>query len=209
MATAKEIDRHQPLRFDSEEEFTEWCDEDTNAEYVDGEVIIMPSPAALVNERLLSWLGSLLGMFIEKNDLGSLFCAGHCQVRLRPRLRRNPDIVFVAQDYSPLLRETYIDGAPDLIVEFVSPESTVRYWHDKFKNYEAAGVREYWIIDSHLQRVDVNALGKDGRFHLVEEKDGKVFSKVLSGFWIKPSWLWQSPLPRVTDVAKEIGIILG
>lgn len=201
----KKADQTQPPRFHNEEEFAAWCDEDSRAEYVDGEVI-MPTPASIEHERTLTWLSSLLTNFVEKNDLGILLGAGHAQVRLRPGLRRNPDIIFLAKERLRLLRKTYIEGAPDLIVEFVSSESTVRDWHDKFQDYEAAGVREYWIIDPQLQRMDANTLGEDGRFHLIEEKDGKVSSKIVPGFWLKPSWLWQEQLPRVNEVAREIGI---
>jgi Uma2 family endonuclease len=190
----------------NEEEFVAWCDEDTDAEFVDGEVI-MPTPASIEHEDMATWLCVLLRLFVELHGLGLVLGAGNSQVRLRPGLRRNPDLIFLSKDRMFLRRENDIDGAPDLIVEFVSPESTVRDWHDKFRDYEAAGVLEYWIVDPQLKRLDVYALGGDRHFHLLEESDGKIFSKVLSGFWIKLAWFWQTPLLNVYEAAREIGII--
>ena len=202
----KRADPGQPRHFDSEEEFAAWCDEDSDAEYVDGEVI-MPTPASIAHDDMLTWLSNLMRLFVDKHELGKVLGAGHVQVRLRPGLRRNPDIVFVARHRQHLLREAYIEGAPDLIVEWVSPESTVRDWHDKLQDYEAAGVREYWIIDAQLKRVELNAIGDDGRYHLVEAHDDKLRSNALTGFWIKPEWLWRESLPRVNEAAGELGLI--
>lgn len=202
----KKVDWPQPRRFDSEDEFVAWCDEDTNAEYVRGEVIMVP-PASLDHDDRLTWFGASLRLFVEKKDLGKVWSTGNIQVRLRPEIRRNPDVVFLSKERLHLSQQNHIDGAPDLVAEFVSPESTARDWHDKFQEYEAAGVREYWIIDQQLNRLDVYLLGEDGRYHLLEETDGKVFSKVLTGFWVKPNWFWQMPLPGVHEIAKEIGII--
>ncbi|MDZ7360066.1 MAG: Uma2 family endonuclease [candidate division KSB1 bacterium] len=135
-----------PPRFATEDEFEAWCDEDTKAEYLDGEVIVM-RPASTVHNSGETTLGSLIEMFVKKNALGWVSSTGNMQVRLRRGLRRVPDVVFVETSRRNIVRETYIDGAPDLVVEFVSPESTIRDWHEKYIEYETAGVREYWIID--------------------------------------------------------------
>ncbi|MDZ7262532.1 MAG: Uma2 family endonuclease, partial [candidate division KSB1 bacterium] len=64
----------------TEEEFVAWCDEDVKAEYVDGEVIVH-SPAALNHESVVTFLGGLLLLFIDKNKLGMLFSATNAQIR--------------------------------------------------------------------------------------------------------------------------------
>lgn len=200
----KEPDIEQPLHFDSEEAFEAWCDEDIRAEYLNGEVI-MHSPPGTDHEDEVSWLDALLRFFVDRNELGRLF-SSNTQLRLYAGKRRLADLAFVAKDHLDIVHPTYIDGAPDLVVEFVSEESTVRDWREKYWEYEATGVREYWVIDRRLKRMDLNMLGEDKKYVAVKEQDGKLYSKVLPGFWLKPEWFWQQPLPSVYVIAREIGI---
>jgi Uma2 family endonuclease len=201
----KEPDIAQPLLFDTEETFEAWCDEDIRAEYLNGEVI-MHSPAGSDHEDDVMWLGPLLRFFIDRNGLGRLF-GSNLQIRLNAGMRRIADLAFVTKDRLEMIHPTYLDGAPDLVVEFVSQESTVRDWREKYWEYEAAGVKEYWVIDQRLKRMDLYILGEDQKYVAAQEQDGKLFSKVVPGFWIKPEWLWQKPLPSTYEIAREIGIL--
>jgi hypothetical protein len=56
--------------------------------------------------------------------------------------------------------------------------------------------------------VECYSLGDDRRFHRVEMKDDKIDSNVLVGFYLRPSWLWQNPLPRIAGVLREMGVTL-
>ncbi|RIK72011.1 hypothetical protein DCC62_20870 [candidate division KSB1 bacterium] len=82
-----------------------------------------------------------------------------------------------------------------------------RDWHEKYIEYEAAGVREYWIIDRQQQRVAVYSLGEDRRYRAIAPEGGKIHSAVVPGFWIKLAWLWQGREFDTYAMAKEMGII--
>jgi len=190
----------------TEEEFVAWCDEDTKAEWVDGEVIVH-SPANLKHVDLAGFLNFILRGFVTSHDLGVVY-GPELQVRFASlRRRRVPDLLFVSTERMNILKATEVDGAPDLIIEIVSPDSPARDWRDKYLEYEAVGVGEYWVVDPMSQRVESYALGADGRYSLIEEKDGLVPSTVLTGFFLKPAWLWQEPLPNPLDVLKELGVL--
>ena len=105
----------------TEEQFVAWCDEDTRAEWVDGEVVMM-SPANYEHVALSRWLVNVIGLFVEQRDLGEIF--EEFQLRLpSQRRRRTPDLCFLAKDRLHLIRPTHLEGAPDLIFEIVSPDS--------------------------------------------------------------------------------------
>jgi len=195
-----------PPRFATEEEFEAWCDEDTKAEYIDGEVTVM-TPVSFEHDSGETTLGNLIDLFVKKNKLGWVSSTGHFQVRLRIGLRRSPDIVFVEKSRMDIVHKTYIDGAPDLVVEFVSPSSIIRDWHEKYIEYEAAGIPEYWLIDQPQQRATLYALGNDRRYHPILPKGGKYYSEILPGFWVKMEWFWQDSRFDTYEMAKEIGII--
>lgn len=190
----------------TEEEFVSWCDEDTNAEWVDGEVI-MPSPANLKHVDLAGFLNLVLRGFVTSRSLGVVY-GPELQVRFASlRRRRVPDLLFVSTERMHILKPTEVDGAPDLIVEIVSPDSPARDWREKYLEYEAAGVREYWVVDPMSQRFEGYTLAADGRYALIAEKDGVVYSTVLAGFFLKPAWLWQEPLPNPLDILRELGAL--
>ncbi len=189
----------------TEDEFVAWCDEDVRAEYVDGEVIVH-SPASTRHSRLTWFLGRLLHLFVEHHELGEVL-GPELQVRLRPNLRRVPDLLFVSTDRLSMVRETYVDGPPDLAVEIVSPDSVARDWREKFLEYQAAGVREYWVVDPDHRRAEFYALDDEGAYQLLPVEEGVVRSGAVPGFWLRPDWLWKDPLPGVLDLARELEIL--
>lgn len=193
-----------PISF---EDFLTWAmRHDVRAEWVDGEIILM-SPNSLEHQDVGGFLHRLLGEFVEARELGRLYYAP-VQMRLESRPSgREPDLLFVSTAHADRLRPTYVDGPADLVVEIVSPESDARDHGEKLVEYEAAGIPEYWLIDLLRQEAMLFQLGDDGRYHLTPlEADGVYRSRVLPEFWLRVPWLWQRPLPRVADVAREIGV---
>ncbi|MEK7311493.1 MAG: Uma2 family endonuclease [Chloroflexota bacterium] len=189
----------------TEEEFVEWCDEDTKAEWVDGEVIVH-SPASFRHVDLTGFLNAVMRSFALHYDLG-VVCGPEFQIRFgSPRRRRVPDILFVAKDRRDLIKSTHLEGAPDLVIEIVSQDSISRDWREKYWEYESAGVREYWIVDPKAERVEAYVLGEDKRYTQIEEKDGAIRSVILPGFYLKTEWLWPDPMPNPLMVAKELGV---
>jgi Uma2 family endonuclease len=198
------------LRPMTEEEFAAWCDEDIKAEYIDGEVIV-DTPVSRRHDELTWFLGTLLKLFVEKNELGSIH-GPELQVRLRAGLRRAPDLLFVTKERKDILQDTHVDGAPDLAIEIVSPDSEERDWREKYWEYQEAGVKEYWVIDPYSKTMAMYRLGEEGRYRRAELKQEIYRSEVVGmlgmhGFWLRPEWLWQEPLPNVLDIARELGII--
>jgi Uma2 family endonuclease len=104
------------------------------------------------------------------------------------------------------MRTHHFEGAPDLVMEIVSPDSVTRDWRDKYRDYEAAGVREYWVIDPLEQRMETFALDVNGSFGRISERDGRIESTVLPGFFLRPSWLWERTPPSAGEALREMGL---
>jgi Uma2 family endonuclease len=73
-----------------------------------------------------------------------------------------PDIVVVCD--SAKLDEQGCKGAPDLVIEILSPYSSTRDLKHKLKLYEEAGVQEYWVVDPHTGNVQVFLSDENGKY---------------------------------------------
>jgi Uma2 family endonuclease len=189
------------------EEFLDWLDEGRWAEWIAGEIILMTAPNTK-HQQISRFLVSLTQCWVEAKDLGEVFPAPF-QMKLETQSTgRMPDLLFVARKNHKKLKKNYLDGAADLVVEVISPESRKRDRNDKFYEYEEAGIREYWMIDPTLKRTEFYVLGEDKVYRPVSLDENGIFrSTVIKGLWLKVDWLWQEPLPTLMSVLKEWKLI--
>jgi len=188
----------------SYEEFLDLCDEDTLAEWVNGE-IIMTSPASRKHQEIVFFIQFVLHSYVEFNKIGKVL-DGPFQMKL-PFSGREPDIIFIHTKHLDRLEETYLDGPADTAVEIISKESISRDRDKKFIEYESGGVTEYWLIDPMRKQAEFYRIGDDNCYHPVPlDAEGKYHSEVIPGFWFKVSWLWQDPLPPVWEIRKELNL---
>jgi Uma2 family endonuclease len=199
--------RDPPAGRVSFEEYLDWADEDTLAEWVDGEIHFM-SPTSSRDQRILVFLIKVLGIWVEFHGLGEIRSETFV-MRLSGRARsgRMPDIIFIAAEHLDRLGPTYVDGPADLAIEIVSPDSVERDRVTKLDEYERGGVPEYWMLDPLHRQADFYQLGPDGRYRLVLSGPSGVYrSQVVRGFWLDVEWLWQDPLPGSLDILRELGL---
>ena len=185
------------------ERFLEWADEDTYAEWVDGEIELM-SPASVSHQDLSLFLSRVLAEYAEMSSAGKVLAAPF-QMKLTAVQRgREPDLLFISRENLSRLHRNFLDGPADLAIEIVSPESILRDRGTKYAEYEAAGVREYWILDKDTARADFFALDTGGRFQRAQPDAAGIYrSDVLAGLWINLAWFWQDPLPPMNQVRRE------
>jgi Uma2 family endonuclease len=191
-----------PISF---EEFLDWCDEDTRAEWVNGRVVLM-SPVSMEHQLLLTFLIQVVGMFVDHHELGKVFFAPFLMRLSAVPSAREPDLIFVAKEREALFQRLFLDGPADLAVEIVSRWSVRRDGRDKFREYEVAGVREYWLIDPARKSADFYTLESNGKYSAVDiGEDGLFRSRVVDGLFLRPEWLWNAP--SAMDVLRELKVI--
>jgi Uma2 family endonuclease len=187
----------------TEAEFDAWYDAqpDIQAEWSRGKVVLR-MPESLEHNDILGLLIELFRAFVRHRKLGRVFFE-RVQIRLPFPSRREPDLVFLAKDRLKLLQQAHILGAPDLVVEIVSPETVERDYREKFMEYESSGVRELWLIDPGQKTLNAHTL-KDGRYEHITEKRGRVASAVLPGFFLRAEWLWSAAEMDPAKLLKEM-----
>ncbi len=204
--TAESAARAKPSQKISYKEFLERYD-GVFAEWVEGE-IEMGMSVSRQHADDSGFLETLLRFFADARDLGKVYSAPF-QMRLADQERgREPDVLFISKSNEHRLTPQYLDGPADIAIEILSPESIGRDRGDKFVEYEAAGVREYWLIDPERKQAEFYALDDDNRYKLMfGGREGKFESSVLNGFFLQVEWLWQQPMPKVPVALKELGVL--
>ena len=154
---------------------------DERYELLDGKLILIPSPNT-AHQTVSIALGSRMHSFVKEHDLGQVFHAPF-DVLFTDTDVVQPDILFVSNEREHIRTPANIQGAPDLIVEILSPSSSRRDWRDKRGLYAEHGVKEYWIVDP-ANRIVWVLLLRDGA--LVDQgaygEGDTVASTTLEGF---------------------------
>ena len=162
--------------------------DDERYELIDGELIPMPSPKK-IHQRLILDLSWILRR-LEEMGLGELFIAPFDVILSRFNVVQ-PDLIFVSSARAHIITEDNIRGAPDLVVEILSP-STAGYDRTTKRNlYARHGVREYWLIDPYAKTITVLTLGANGyNTHAVYGEGDTLTSPTLAGFSLNLSDLF-------------------
>ncbi|MFP3154316.1 Uma2 family endonuclease [Lachnospiraceae bacterium ZAX-1] len=137
--------------------------EDVRIELIDGQIYYQAAPNR-THQKILIELSYLLQDYIKSNS-------GPCEVYPAPfAVKLNEDDkTTVEPDISVICDKSKLDnrgcnGAPDLIIEIVSPSNSEHDYILKSALYKTAGVREYWIVDHGNQMITVNLFGKENFF---------------------------------------------
>jgi Uma2 family endonuclease len=140
---------------------------DTRYEVIAGVLYEMPSPSTL-HQILVMKLILRLGSLIEATAKGILV-PSPVEVSLPEATTVvQPDLIFVGTERRNIIKQNRIEGAPDLVVEVLSP-SSIRYDRvTKFEVYETSGIPEYWILNPKTQSLEIYNL-EEGLYNLHNE----------------------------------------
>ena len=172
------------------EEFRQLPSDGKRYELVRGEVRVTPAPATR-HQALVQNLSGNLWPFVIKNKLGEVWTAP-LDVRLGEDTALQPDLIFISNARAGIIQADWIAGAPDLVVEVLSPSTTAHDRATKLPIYAESGVAEVWLIDPQAKTLEVLKLG--GKKYYVDATlvgDQVLASNLFPG--------WQLPLTDLFD----------
>lgn len=156
-------------------DFFRFPDDGFRHEIIDGDWIMSPPPG-LNHQRVIQVLLAILERYLAKTRSGEVFVAP-VGVILGRNDAVQPDLVYLSKARAKLARKDAIHGAPDLVVEVLSP-STASYDRDRKRAlYARSGVREYWIADPEERALEVYEFGRARRVRFLQE--GQSFDPAL------------------------------
>ncbi len=127
--------------------------EEKRYELVDGELHMVPSPTPEHQDIAMN-LALLLAGFVRANKLGKVSCAP-LDVVLSEEDVFQPDLLYISNARLGIRTQKNIQGAPDLVVEILSPGTRDRDRNIKRSRYARFGVREYWLVDPDARSIEV------------------------------------------------------
>lgn len=152
------------------------------AELIDGELYMM-APPSRIHQEISQYLSMTIGSYIHQNK-------GNCKVYSAPFavFLNKDDSTYVEPDISVICQRDKLDdkgcqGAPDWIIEIVSPSSKTNDYYTKLSLYQAAGVREYWIVDP-LKKIILNYCMERGDAPVIHFFHDTITSTVIEGLKI-------------------------
>jgi Uma2 family endonuclease len=189
----------RPVTF---EEFLQITGEDDAIELIDG-VMVERMAAQLDHERLFVWMLRLMGDYVEARQLG-IVLGSRTTVEINAFRGRLPDLLYVRNERLAIVQEKAVYGAPDLVVEIVSPGDQPSDLIALETDYRNIGAAEIWFIDR--QRKQVLALRKrDGDYEREMLTEGVLRSEAVEGFRLSVEWLLEENPPPVSEALQQIG----
>jgi Uma2 family endonuclease len=155
------IVREQPLTYD---DYASLPDDGSRYELVDG-VLEMMSPSASSKHQMISF--RIQSKIAQSCDDDYFILNAPLDVILSPTEVRQPDLVMIHHSRINIIKKRGIEGAPDLVVEILSPSSIRRDKVGKLKSYADYAIPEYWIVDPTNVSLEQYVL-KEDRYDLIE-----------------------------------------
>ena len=156
-------------------------DDAERRELIAGEYCPMPSPTRMHQFAAGAVFAALLA-FAAANRLGEVYIAP-LDVILSPEDVLQPDVMFISNARAAISTPDNIRGAPDLVVEVLSPSTADRDRATKRDRYAQAGVLEYWLADPDAKTIEV-LTAQDNAFHTaaIYAPGDALSSPLLPGF---------------------------
>lgn len=125
--------------------------EGTLAQVIENCLFMSPAPLE-IHQKIVGKLFVLLSNYIDEHALGEARIAPY-DVYLDDENVFQPDIVFISNERLHLIEKNGLHGAPDLVIEILSPSTAKFDLQQKKVAYERCGVQEYWIVDPQSKAV--------------------------------------------------------
>jgi Uma2 family endonuclease len=153
-------------------------------ELIDGELIMAPAPT-FEHQDILSFLLSELVAVVRPRKIGKVVPAP-TDVHATEHDVYQPDILFIRRENLGIVREGAVHGAPDFVIEILSPSTGYYDLKHKKDVYQQIGVREYWIVDPMDKTVECFLNSPRGfETFFIGKQTGRATSSVLPEFSVE------------------------
>ncbi|HEV2491705.1 MAG TPA: Uma2 family endonuclease [Terriglobia bacterium] len=165
-------------------------DDGKRREIIDGELFVTPSPLSK-HQLAVGRIAAAFFRYLDDHPIGELLLAP-LDVILSDYDVLEPDLLFILNEHRSIIQD-WVRGAPDLVIEVLSPTTARQDRGPKLKAYARFGVPEYWIVDAEERVVEVYRLTEQG-YRPAQTLRGReaLTSPLLPGFALSPQDIFPS-----------------
>jgi Uma2 family endonuclease len=160
--------------------------DEPRCELLYGRLQVTPAPT-FRHQEIVGALHALL--LAHARRTGARIAPAPVDVVLAPHSVVQPDVVYVGADRTDIVRDR-VEGAPDLVVEVLSPGTARRDLGEKLRLYAEAGVGEYWVVDPAARTFEF-LVNRDGAFLLRLPEGGVYRAVAVAGFELDLEAFWR------------------
>ncbi len=157
--------------------------DDQRWELIDGELYITPAPNDR-HQEIVANLLVILHRYVRRNRLGQVRPAPR-DVLLAEDSVVQPDLLFISRGRISISGMQFVEDAPDLVVEVLSPGTESRDRNLKATLYARHGVNEFWIVDPESESVEVRRLTDDGYLPAEVHRSGEISTSQIPGLVVR------------------------
>jgi Uma2 family endonuclease len=168
--------------------------DEPRCELIFGRIYVSPSPL-LLHQMVVFVLHLLLDRIAEST--GALVAEAPLDVHLADHSVVQPDVIYISAARRGIV-QNWIEGAPDILVEVLSPGTGRRDRGEKLSLYAQSGVREYWIVDPQ-ERLIQFLVNEAGRFLVAVPTGNEYRSQTLSEIHLDVPAFWR-------EVDRRLGV---
>ena len=166
--------------------YEDYCNapEDKRYELHDGDLVVVPSPKGRHQDSVGS-LYYFLRAFVQGRELGRVYIAPFDIVFSNHDVVQ-PDVIFVSNEKLDIITADNIQGAPDLVIEVLSPSTAHRDRTFKRALYARHGVREFWLVNTDAHTIEVLQFEEESYHTVGTYSAGQTLtSPTLTGFSLR------------------------
>lgn len=173
------------------DDYSRLPDDGKRYELFEGEIYQMPAAPNLAHQSVVTNLAAVLRPHVRQRQLGRIWVAP-IDVVLGDITVLQPDLVFVARERLAIAQRLNIHGAPDLVVEVLSPSTAERDRGAKMQLYARYGVLNYWLFDPDQREARAYVLDGDTyRLAVVAQQDDSFSAPPFPGLAIPLGEIWE------------------
>lgn len=194
--------RTPPVKRITFDEYLDLLTEESKGDLIDG-ILYMQTPPAYAHEKIFVFLIGILNAFVVRKKLG-IVLGSRTAIKFSGYNGTEPDLVFISNSRRHLIHPYFVEGAPDVAVEILSPSTRKLDRGRKMALYAEHGVLELWQFDPESQTAEFFRNDNGTWTPMPVSNDGIFHSQAIPGFWLNVSWLFADEPPDILDTVMTI-----
>lgn len=154
------------------------------------------------HETCMRWLYQVVGIYVNRRKLGEMV-SSRIVVKVGEHAGRMPDLLFIKKGNLAIVQQKAVYGAPNLVIEIVSPNDRLSHLRALETDYFRIGVPELIFIDLRRQEIR-RLLLRENEYEETLITSGTISFESIEGLTLQTEWILQEPRPDELETVQAL-----